>query len=227
MTSDPGKEVALAIMAKAPMAGAVKTRLCPPLSPEDAAALYRCFLLDKITQVRSLEGARTVIAFTPDTERDLFEELAPGVHLVEQRGNDLGSRLLNSLDELLGRGHIGAIALDSDTPTLPTEFLRQAIDLVLEPGIDVVLGPSDDGGYYLIGMRKIWPDLFEAMPWSTSKVLTETMRRAEALGLRVAFLPSWFDVDNPEDLERLVASFAHADSQGPHHTRRFFERRAR
>src|SRR6266404_5521277 len=152
MTRDPGKEVALAIMAKAPMAGAVKTRLCPPLSPEDAAALYRCFLLDKIMQVRSLDGARTVIAFTPDTERDLFEELAPGVHLVEQRGNDLGDRLLNSLDELLGRGHIGAIAIDSDTPTLPTEFLRQAIDLVVEPEIDVVLGPSDDGGYYLIGM---------------------------------------------------------------------------
>src|SRR5207247_5618689 len=112
MTRDPGKEVALAIVATAPMAGAVKTRLCPPLSPEDAAALYRCFLLDKITQVRSLEGARTVIAFPPDTERDLFEELAPGVHLVEQRGDDLGSRLLNSLDELLGRGHIGAIAID-------------------------------------------------------------------------------------------------------------------
>ncbi len=227
MTSDPGKEVALAIMAKAPMAGAVKTRLCPPLSPEDAAALYRCFLLDKIMQVRSLEGARTVIAFTPDTERDLFEELAPGVQLVEQRGNDLGDRLLNSLDELLGRGHIGAIAIDSDTPTLPTEFLRQAIDLVVEPEIDVVLGPSDDGGYYLIGMRKIWPDLFDAMPWSTPRVLPETMRRAEARGLRVACLPSWFDVDNPEDLDRLVASLANADGQGPHHTRQFFERRTR
>src|SRR5712691_5427748 len=162
MTSHHGGNVVLAIMAKAPRAGAVKTRLCPPLLPADAAALYRCFLLDKVSQVRSLEGARTVIAFTPDTERDLFEELAPGVHLVEQRGSDLGSRLLNCLDELLRSGHIGAIAIDSDTPTLPTGFLRQAIDLVLEPEIDLVLGPSDDGGYYLIGMRKVWPDLFEA-----------------------------------------------------------------
>lgn len=227
MTKRNGARVALAIMAKAPRAGEVKTRLCPPLSPADAAALYRCFLLDKVAQVRSLSGARAVIAFTPDTDSSLFEALAPDVDLLAQRGADLGRRLLNGLDDLLSGGHIGALMIDSDTPTLPTEFLRQAIDVVLEPDVDVVLGPTDDGGYYLIGMRKVWPALFDAMPWSTSDVFPETIRRAEAHGLRVACLSSWFDVDTAPDLERLMVSFAHGHAEGPGHTRRFLEGRAR
>ncbi len=227
MTSGHGALVALAIMAKAPRAGEVKTRLCPPLSPADAAALYRCFLLDKVAQVRALDGARAVIAFTPDTDRDVFEALAPGVDLLAQRGDDLGRRLLNGLDDLLRSGSLGALMIDSDTPTLPTEFLRQAIDVVMKPDVDVVLGPTDDGGYYLIGMRAVWPALFDAMPWSTPDVFPETMRRAGALGLRVTCLPAWFDVDTARDLDRLMTSFArgHPDSSG--HTRRFLERRAR
>jgi hypothetical protein len=193
----------------------------------EAAELYRCFLLDKVAQVRSLSDASAVIAFTPDTDRSMFEELAPGVQLVAQRGEDLGSRLLNSLDELLRTGYVGALAIDSDTPTLPTEFLRQAIDLVVTPGIDVVMGPTDDGGYYLIGMRAVWPGLFDAMPWSTADVGPETIRRAEAQRLRVACLPPWFDVDTGEDLDRLMASFVDAGGEAPHHTRRFLERRRR
>ena len=113
------------------------------------------------------------------------------------------------------------------TPSLPIDFLRRAVDLVTAPDIDVVLGPCDDGGYYLIGMRRVWPTLFEAMPWSTAHVLTETAHRAEAQGLRVASLPTWFDVDTPEDLERLTASLAAPDSNTAYHTRRFLERRAR
>lgn len=227
MTVGEGAGVVLAIMAKAPKAGEVKTRLCPPLSPAEAAVLYRCFLLDKVAQVHGVGGASTAIAFTPDTDRNVFEELAPGVQLVAQRGDDLGGRLLNSLDELLRDGYAAALAVDSDTPTLPTEFLRQAVDLVVRPEIDLVLGPSDDGGYYLIGMRRVWPFLFDGMPWSTAGVLSETIRRAEAHELRVACLPSWFDVDTPEDLDRLIASFADVNAQAPSHTRRFLERRTR
>jgi rSAM/selenodomain-associated transferase 1 len=225
MTGGEDTGVVLAIMAKAPRAGEVKTRLCPPLSPAEAATLYRCFLLDKVAQVRGVGGVSTAIAFTPDTDRNVFEELAPGVQLVAQRGDDLGGRLLNGLDELLRDGYAAALAIDSDTPTLPTEFLRQAVELVVKPEIDLVLGPSDDGGYYLIGMRRVWPFLFDGMPWSTAGVLSETIRRAEAHELRVACLPSWFDVDTPEDLDRLIASFAEASAQAPSHTRRFLERR--
>ena len=219
--------VAVAIMAKAPRAGEVKTRLCPPLSPEEAAGLYDCFLRDKVAQVRTLGGTTGIVAFTPDDSRSLFEELAPGFQLIAQRGRDLGSRLLNTLDALLREGHVAAVAIDSDTPNLPTDFLRQAAELLATPATDVVLGPSDDGGYYLIGMRHAWPALFEGMPWSTAEVLPETLRRAEAKGLRVACLPPWFDVDIPEDLERLIAALADGADEPPAHTRRFLRRQRR
>src|SRR5215475_16179313 len=190
-------------MAKAPWPGAVKTRLCPPLLAEEAAALYRCFLLDKIATVRTLVGARPVIAYTPDDSQTEFATLAPDFTLVPQRGPDLGSRLHATLAGLLAAGHPGAIAVDSDTPTLPREFLQQAIDCLSRPGPDVVLGPTEDGGYYLIGVRAAHRELFEDVPWSTSEVLEITRSRAAAAGLLAVDLPSWFDVDTPEDLERL------------------------
>ena len=216
--------VAVVIMAKAPRAGHVKTRLCPPLSPDEASALYECFLRDKIAQVRTLAGVTGVIAFTPDDSGPLFGQLAPGFRLVAQRGGDLGSRLLHTLETLLGDGHAAAIAVDSDTPTLPTDFLRQAVELLSMAKADVVLGPADDGGYYLIGLRQPWPTLFADMPWSTPDVLPETMRRAEAARLSVACLPPWFDVDTPDDLGRLVTSLG--GDGGPAHTRRFLRRRS-
>ena len=220
------KSVAIMIMAKAPRAGAVKTRLCPPLSPADAADLYACFLRDKIAQVEAVTGATGVVAFTPEESRSEFEALAPGFRLIEQLGADLGERLRNSLDALLGDTYAGAVAIDSDTPTLPTAFLEQAVSLLSGPGPDVVVGPSDDGGYYLIGVRRPAPFLFERMPWSTAAVLPETLRRAEAKGLQVARLPVWFDVDTPADLDRLCDELAGGDGP-PMHTRNFFLRRRR
>jgi rSAM/selenodomain-associated transferase 1 len=214
-------------MAKAPRAGEVKTRLCPPLSLGDAAELYRRFLLDKIDQVRALGTASPAIAYTPAEARALFEELAPGFVLVSQRGADLGDRLASSLGELLDKGHPGALAIDSDTPTLPLGFLRQALDLVATPEIDVVLGPTEDGGYYLIGLRTVHRELFEGMAWSTSQVLAETIRRADRKGLRVACLPPWYDIDTADDLARLEATLAASDGDAPRHTRRFLLERER
>lgn len=221
------KPIAVAIMAKAPRAGEVKTRLCPPLSLADAAELYRRFLLDKIEQITSLRTASPAIAYTPTEARAFFEEVAPGFVLVPQRGADLGERLANSLGEFLDRGHRGALAIDSDTPTLPLGFLQEALDLVTTPGIDVVLGPTEDGGYYLIGLRRLHRELFEAMAWSTSQVLPETIRRADAKGLRVACLPPWYDIDTPDDLARLQATLAVSDGDNPRHTRRFLLERTR
>lgn len=202
--------VAVAIMAKAPRPGDVKTRLCPPLSPAQAADLGRAFLLDKIAQVRALRGVTPAIAFTPEGEQALFERLAPGFTLVPQRGNDLGARLHGTLDELLRRGHAAALAIDSDTPTLPSECLEQAVSVSGADDVDVVLGPTEDGGYYLVGVREARRELFEAIPWSTAAVLTTTLARARAAGLRTLCLPSWFDVDTPADLERLRAALAAA-----------------
>src|SRR2546422_9072285 len=121
-------------------------------------------------------------AYAPAEARAFFEEVAPGFVLVPQRGADLGDRLANSLGELLDKGHRGALAIDSDTPTLPLGFLQQALDFVTTPEIDVVLGPTEDAGYYLIGLRTVHRELFEAMAWSTSRVLPETIRRADAKG---------------------------------------------
>ncbi len=221
------KPVAVSIMAKAPWAGEVKTRLCPPLSLADAAALYHRFLLDKIEQVRALGTAGLAIAYAPAQAQAFFKEIAPDFVLVPQRGADLGDRLANGLDEVLAQGHLGAMAIDSDTPTLPLGFLQQALDLVTRPEIDVVLGPTEDGGYYLIGLRTVHRELFEAIAWSTSQVLPETIRRAKAKGLRVACLPTWYDIDTPEDLLRLHAALAVSAGEAPRHTRSFLLERTR
>lgn len=214
-------------MAKAPVAGRVKTRLCPPLSPHEAAGLARCFLLDKIHQVRMLEGAAPVIAYAPEDSRDLFGRLAPGFLLLPQQGADLGARLTCGLELLLAAGHGGALAIDSDTPTLPVAFLQQAVDLLADPAADVVVGPTEDGGYYLIGLRAPQPGLFVEMPWSTSDVLSETIRRARRLGLRLTQLPAWHDVDTPRDLDRLRAELGESVGSRAAHTRRFLVTRER
>jgi len=213
--------VAVAIMAKAPRPGEVKTRLCPPLAPEDAAALYRCFLLDKIAQVRTVSGAAALIAYAPASARREFQALAPGLRLHPQRGEDLGARLLSLLSELLAEGHAAAVAVDSDTPTLPARLLQDAVDRLSRPGPDVVLGPTDDGGYYLIGVRAARRELFEGIAWSTPAVLRQTLERAGAAGLSAECLTPWFDVDTPGDLARLQTALAAADDGPAAHTARF------
>ena len=213
---------AVMIMAKAPYPGQVKTRLCPPLTPWQAAALSRAFLCDKIAQVRTLISARPAIAYTPASGEDFFAEVAPDFTLIAQQGTDLGERLIHSLEYFLHLGYAGVMAIDSDTPTLPTHCLQRAIALLTKHDVDVVLGPSDDGGYYLIGIRAMHRPLFLDMPWSTSAVLSETVRRAQALGLRVAWLPPWFDVDTPADLARLRTMLSQTTTEEPRHTRQFF-----
>jgi rSAM/selenodomain-associated transferase 1 len=213
--------VALCIMAKAPVAGQVKTRLCPPLSACDAAELSRCFLLDKVAQVREVIRAEPVVAYAPEGAAAVFEALAPGFTLLPQRGGDLTARLLSVFDRLFADGREAAIIIDSDTPTLPVGFLEHAVSLVTSGEHDLVLGPSEDGGYYLIGLRRLHPELFEGMPWSTPAVLEETLRRAGALGLRTARLRPWYDVDTGVDLARLAAELVADPSGGARHTREF------
>lgn len=219
-----GGHVAVGIMAKAPRAGGVKTRLCPPLRPEKAAALYRCFLLDKIEQVRALAGAIPIIAYSPADERPAFEAMAPDFALVPQRGDDLGDRLLHAFDDVLAGGHAGALMTDADSPTLPVTFLEQAVRLLETPEVDLVLGPTEDGGYYLIGLRAPRAELLRDMPWSTPAVFAETLRRAGPLGLRVSCLPTWFDVDTAADLARLRLEIGTGAGPMARHTREFLAR---
>ena len=217
--------VAVVIMAKQPVPGAVKTRLRPVLSDIDAAALYDSFLRDRISQVRSLNDTNPVIAHTPSESHPFFAELAPDFRLLPQIGNDLSDRLTCMFQQLFDAGHDGVIATDSDSPTLPTANLQAAVDRLAAGCADLVLGPSDDGGYYLIGLRQLYPTLFDAMPWSTPQVYGETVGRAEALGLRVSSLAPWYDVDTPAEFERLRVQLKQLGAAGPPCTRRFFAER--
>jgi rSAM/selenodomain-associated transferase 1 len=225
VTQPTGEHRAVAIMAKAPLAGQVKTRLCPPLTSETAAALYQSFLLDKIAQVGTLQGITPVLSYGTASARTTFEALLPASFLlIPQLGDDLGARLLSTFDQLFERGFSQVMAIDSDTPTLPTAYLEQALQLITRRENDVVLGPTEDGGYYLIGLRQSQPSLFEHMPWSTAQVFPETLRRAAHHGLTVACTPPWYDVDTPDDLRRLEHSLAQMRDGLARHTRRFFAR---
>jgi rSAM/selenodomain-associated transferase 1 len=221
------RRVGLAIMAKAPRVGAVKTRLCPPLRPPEAAELARCFLLDAVERVRAVAGAAPVVAYAPAEARAEIADAAPGCALVAQRGADLGERQSHAIEDVLALGHDAALLIGTDSPTLPRECLDEAVALALAPDVDVVLGPSEDGGYYLVGLKAPCPGLFMDMPWSTSAVLPRTIERAQHLGLRVGCLPTWFDVDTGTDLERLRADFEIDASRCPRHTREFLTRRIR
>ena len=212
-------------MAREPVPGTVKTRLGPALSDDDIALLYGCFLRDRIDQVRSLNDAAPVIAYTPPESRSFFAELAPDFLLLPQIGDGLSARLIDIVGQLLDMGHGGVIATDSDSPTLPTEHLQEAVERLAATAADVVLGPSDDGGYYLIGVRRLYPELFDDMPWSTPQVYDETLKRTAESGLRVASLPAWYDVDTPAEFERLRAEVAALGAAAPRHTRRFFAQR--
>jgi rSAM/selenodomain-associated transferase 1 len=215
------RDPVLVIMAKEPAVGQTKTRLCPPLTPTEAAALYEAMLRDTIGLVAGLEGVRLAIAVTPPEATDSFRRISPpDAILLPVAGADIGDCLNQVLGRLLADGHSGAIALNSDGPTLPAAYLRQAIAWL--NGADVVLGPSEDGGYYLIGLRQPRPELFREIEWSSERVTAQTLARAEAMGLSVALLPPWYDVDTTADLDRLWADLATLPAEALPYTRRFF-----
>ena len=192
---------ALVIMAKEPNPNEVKTRLIPPLDPNTAASLYYNFLLDKIDQVRKIKGAKFFIAYTPKKAVNFFERFAPEFSIIPQIGVDLGERLANTSNQLLNQGFKKVVLLDSDTPNLPSEYIRQA--LMRLGKFDLVLGPCEDGGYYLIGLKFHIPEIFRDVPWSTSQVTDFTEKKAQKLGLSISFLDSWYDVDTLDELMRL------------------------
>lgn len=214
-------EPALVIMAKKPAVGRTKTRLCPPLTPVEAAALYETLLRDTIELGAGLHGVQLAIAVTPPEAAGDFRHISPpGTLLLPVAGADIGDCLSQVLSRLLAAGHPQAMAINSDGPTLPASYLRQAINRL--DAADIVLGPSEDGGYYLIGLKQPQPGLFQDIEWSSERVTAQTLSRAEALGLRVALLPPWYDVDTAADLTRLQAELATLPAGALPHTRRFF-----
>jgi rSAM/selenodomain-associated transferase 1 len=199
--------IGLAIMCKAPVSGESKTRLCPPLTPDEAAALSACFIADVAASVAlavSAGTARGYAAITPEGAEAAFAGLLPeAVSILPQRGADLSARLVNATRELLAAGHAGVCFINADGPTLPPALLAMAVAALREPGEKVVLVPAIDGGYAMIGLNREAPGLFADIAWSTSQVLAQTLARAAGLGLPVSILPAWYDVDDAAGLELL------------------------
>ena len=209
---------ALLVMAKQPTPGRTKTRLVPPLSPHQAAAIYECFLRDTIDLVRQVPDVRPVVAYMPPGEQAYFAELAPDFEYYQQEGPDLGARLDNGLTHYLGLGYLQVVAVNSDGPTLPLAYLASAFD-ELGREADVALGPSEDGGYYLIGLKRPAPRLLREVRMSTPHVTNDTLALAAEERLKVALLPTWYDVDDAQSLARLKAELATAPPEVAPHTR--------
>lgn len=207
---------AIAVMAKAPRAGAVKTRLVPPLTPDQARELNARFLMDMLGNIE-LAGRDLPIsgylAFAPAGTERLFDGIArPETGFVLADGSDgagdnvsgFGRSLLHAVRGLFALGHRAVCLLNSDSPTLPTDCLRRAVRALAAPGDQVVLGAAEDGGYYLIGMTKPVPHLFSGIDWSTSRVANQTRERVREAGLPLTELGSWYDVDDGRSLLRLA-----------------------
>jgi uncharacterized protein len=206
---------ALAIMTKAPRAGAVKTRLQPPLTAEEAAQLNVCFLRDIATAIVNAGGeSKGVGVFTPvGSEEDYVNILPFDFVLIPQRGDSFGERLLNAATDLLGIGFESCCLINSDSPTVTADVFRQATVELQGDDNRVVIGPSDDGGYYLIGMKKVDNRLFEDIDWSTERVFAQTLDRARELTLNVRLLPKLYDVDDATALRRLCGELLDEKSE--------------
>ena len=203
----PSGLAALAVMTKAPEAGRVKTRLTPPLSPEEAASLNICFLRDTAAAIsRTSEHgcALGVAVYTPRGSEAAYSGILPdGFVLVPQRGDAFGERLTMATNDLLQLGFDSVCLINSDSPTVPDAAFAQAVEFLSQRNDSVVLGPSDDGGYYLIGLKKTHHRLFQEIDWSTERVLEQTIAAAREITLPVHLLPTWYDVDDRVTLSRL------------------------
>ena len=205
-------------MAKAPRQGEVKTRLVPPLSATEAAALSGAFIQDvaenisAAAQLASIEG---YVAYSPPGTEETFKAIVPaGTRLLPPRRIGLGESLIDAAEDLLAAGHAAACLVNADSPTLPTAMLVEAARALALPGDRVVLGPAADGGYYLIGVKKPHRRLFENIAWSTEQVFRQTVERAAEIGLELVTLPVWYDVDDVPSLRRLIDDLADAGRAG-------------
>jgi len=199
---------AVAIMAKASVAGTVKTRLVPPLTHEEAAELNTCCLVDVAANVAAA-AARAPIqgfaAYHPSGSERFFRDLLPdGFKLLPPKEPTIGRSLFHAARDLLAAGYGSVCLVNADSPTLPTDRLVRAVRCLQERGDRVVLGPAADGGYYLIGLKHFHQRLFEAIDWSTERVYQQTIMRAVEIGLPVASLAEWYDVDDEETLAVLA-----------------------
>jgi len=219
----------IAFMAKASVPGRAKTRLVPPLTFDEAAALNTAFLQDVANNLLLAAlgaaphaGIVGYAAYGPPGSEDFFHRTLPAsIGLIDAWLPNFGDCLLHTIQEIFARGHGSAVVLNSDSPTLPTRLLNETAELLASPGDRAVLGPSSDGGYYLLGLKTAHRRMFEDIAWSTERVAEQTLERARDINLSVHLLPVWYDVDDVESLHRLDTELRGGDSAGrrshPHH----------
>ncbi len=198
------------IYARPPIPGQVKTRMQPRLGPDQAAQLYTAMLCDLIERARAaLAGvADCIISWSgPHTPQEELADLARGMASATQQGDDLGERMGRSLQETFQQGRRRVVIIGSDSPTLPSSYLHRALDALTRA--DIVLGPAMDGGYYLMGARRLHLTLLRGIPWSTPRVLELTRRRIRKEAIPCEELPPWHDVDTWEDVVRLSEELDH------------------
>jgi rSAM/selenodomain-associated transferase 1 len=229
---------ALTVMAKAPRPGTVKTRLSPPLTREQAAALNVCFLRDTTENIASTASGGSaapsriagLVSYTPVEDERLFQGLLPeNFALIAQRGEGFGDRLLAAAEDILACGYDSVCLIDSDSPTVPNAVYQMAVTELARAGDRIVMGSAADGGYYLIGMKQAHAAIFAGISWSTGQVAEETRERAQTAGIELFELPLWYDVDDAATLAILKAEllagmppgFATLPGYGAPHTREF------
>ena len=208
---------ARAVMTKVPRAGKVKTRLTPPLTPFEAAALNSCFLRDTTRAILNASNngdSAGIAVYTPVGAEESYNGTLPDeFQLVAQRGDTFGDRLNFAVEDLLALGFQSVCLIDSDSPTVPPQIYEQATRLLAQSGDRIVLGPSDDGGYYLIGLKKPHREVFKQINWSTKHVSSQTRERAAGIGVEVKALPAWYDIDDGATLARLCEELFGRDSK--------------
>ena len=193
------------LFVKSPMAGKVKTRLAAEIGQEATVGLYKCFVEDLLSMIENVDSRLRLCFHPPEAMSQVQQWLGDRYSYRPQRGDDLGSRLKNAFAGAFEDGFSKVVAIGSDSPDLPEEFLREAFDEL--ESHDAVIGPASDGGYYLIGFSEdsFVTEAFDDIAWSTSTVCDQTRTRLTAQGLKIHLLPLWHDVDRQSDLDRLVA----------------------
>ncbi len=205
---------ALIVFAKAPVPGKVKTRLTPGIPPEHAARLYECFLLDSIPLYQTLSDVSVLLYLESESDRGYFEEHFPDLPCYIQEGETLGERMKGAFETSFNEQHRRVIVVGTDHPTLPLRTISTGYQVLDAYDDAIVIGPSEDGGYYALGMRTIHPELFQDIEFSTSTVYEETMKRMVDIDVTVHVLPKWYDVDTLEDIVRLQNDLQNPELNG-------------
>ncbi|NIO05344.1 MAG: DUF2064 domain-containing protein [Proteobacteria bacterium] len=191
----------LVIVAKEPVPGRVKTRLSSRLGAKQASELYRLSIQDMTEEMSNLSENTLAIAYTPRDAERVFKKIFPSpIRLFPQEGENLGERLSNIFKRMFAEGYHQVHIINSDSPDLSHRLIERSIRLLQEPKTDVILGPCADGGYYLVGLKRLIPELFARIPWSTDQVLNKTLETSQRLGLQCALLSPWYDIDTYDDM---------------------------